>query len=271
MRAGAPIDARAWTHRRTVVIPQSSDGLTRVRLTAADLARARPDLADVRVVDAQSRQWPYLLDEREAEAWTDLAVAAPRRERGTSSYELSLPATPIAVATIGLESDVPFFHRAAYVIGRRPDGTEVTLAAGHVSQIGRPAPIRLALRRERVDALEIRIEDGSDAPLTFRARALTPERDLYLAAPAGEYALLVGNDDTEPPRYELGRVRDVILAVSSGAAAPTALTTNPTYSMRARLASEGRLERTAPMVALWLVLIGAVVVLTVITLRLAHG
>lgn len=271
MRAGAPVDARAWTHRRTVTVPESPDGLTRVRLTAADLAQARPDLGDVRVVDAESRQWPYLLDQRDAEAWAELGVAAPRRDRGTSSYELSLPTTPITITTLGLESDVPFFDRAAHVIGRRRDGTEVTLAAGHVSKIGnRPAPIRLALRRERIDALEIRIDDGNDAPLAFRARALISERDLYLAAPAGAYVLLVGNEDAEAPRYELERVRDVILGVGSSAAEPSDLTTNPAYSMRARLASEGRIERTVPMVALWLVLIGAVVVLTVVTLRLAR-
>lgn len=271
MRPGAAIDPRAWTHRRTIAVYPSPDGLTRLRLGAADLARARPDLADVRVVDAESRQWPYLVGREAAHTSVDLEVAGPTRRRGASVYGLQLPVTPVAVTMLTLESDVPFFDRAASVIGRRPDGTEATLAAGRlVKRDEDRGSVTLTLRSERVESLELTIEDGSDAPLAFRiVRADMLERDLYLAAPAGEYALLVGNADAKAPSYELERVRDVILAVSSGTAEPAVLIANPVYSVRARLASEERLEGTLSGVVLWGVLIGAVVVLTVVTLRLA--
>jgi hypothetical protein len=272
MRPGAAIDSRAWTHRRPIAVRPSPDGLTRLRLGAADLARARPDLADVRVVDAESRQWPYLVGREAAHVRADLEVTGPTRRRGASVYGLRLPVTPIVVAMLGLETDVPFFDRAASVIGRRADGTEVTLAAGRlVRHAEERGAVRVGLRPERVESLEIAIEDGNDAPLAFHAvRAEMPERELYLAAPAGEYALLVGNADATAPSYELERVRDVILAVSSGTAEPAVLAANPAYSVRARLASEERLDGTVSGIVLWIVLIGAVVVLTVVTLRLAR-
>ena len=272
MRPGAAIDPRAWTHRRPIAVHPSTDGLTRLRLGAADLARARPDLADVRIVDAESQQWPYLVGREAAHAGADLEVTGPVRRRGASVYGLRLPVTPVVVATLSLETEVPFFDRAASVTGRRADGTEVTLAAGRlVRHAEARGAVILGLRPERVESLELAIEDGNDAPLAFHAvRAEMPERDLYLAAPAGEYALLVGNADAKAPSYELERVRDVILAVSSGTAEPAALAANPAYSVRARLASEERLDGTLSGILLWTVLIAAVVVLTVVTLRLAR-
>jgi hypothetical protein len=271
MRPGAVVDPRAWTHRRPVAVHPSADGLTRLRLGAADLARARPDLADVRIVDAESQQWPYLVGREAAHAWADLEVTGPVRRRGASVYGLRPPVTPIAITMLSLETEVPFFDRAASVTGRRADGTEVTLASGRlVRHADTRGAVVLGLRPERVESLEIAIEDGNDAPLAFDAvRADVPERELYLAAPAGEYALLVGNADAKAPSYELERVRDVILAVSSGTAEPAVLAANPAYSVRARLASEERLEGTLSGIVLWGVLIAAVVVLTVVTLRLA--
>jgi hypothetical protein len=241
-------------------------------LTAADLAQARPDLADVRVVDAESQQWPYLLGHEPAHAWADLAVAAPTRRRTASVYPLRLPVTPVALDLITLESEAPFFDRASSVTARLADGTEVTLAAGRLVLFGEQRrPITLGLRPERIESLELVIEDGNDAPLRFRAaHAHLVERDLYLAAPAGEYALLVGNADAAAPRYELERVRDVVLAVTSGTAEAAELGPNPAYSVRARLASGEHLEGTLPKIVLWVVLLGAVVVLIVVTLRLAR-
>jgi hypothetical protein len=57
----------------------------------------------------------------------------------------------------------------------------------------------------------------------------------------------------------------VVLAVTS---APGAA--NPDYSLRARLTSGDRPEQLLPQLVLWAVLLGGVVVLTLITLRLAR-
>src|SRR5439155_1102654 len=77
MRAGAEVDTRLYARRRRITVAPSPDGLSRLSLTAEDVAHARPDLADVRVVDAASRQWPYLLDRDGVERWERVSVEAP--------------------------------------------------------------------------------------------------------------------------------------------------------------------------------------------------
>lgn len=57
-------------------------------------------------------------------------------------------------------------------------------------------------------------------------------------APEGGYSLLLGNPDVPAPRYELERVRDVVLAASNNAAEAGPLEANPEYSLRARLGGE---------------------------------
>ena len=118
------------------------------------------------------------------------------------------------------------------------------------------------------ESLELRIEDGNDAPLTFTAVAVqTPQIDLYFAAPAGDYSLLLGNPDAEPPRYEIEQIRNLILAVPAGTTESDDLEPNPAYSHFTRARGRG----TAQQVLLWVALVGAVLVLTVVTLRLARG
>src|SRR5439155_55490 len=62
MRPGAEVDTRLYSERRALGVRPSSEGLSLLRMRAEDVAHARPDLADVRVVRAAARQWPYLLE-----------------------------------------------------------------------------------------------------------------------------------------------------------------------------------------------------------------
>lgn len=272
MRPAADLDTRLWSHRRSFVVQGSPGGLSRLRLTPEDLARARPDLADVRVVDESGRQWPYLVERDAAEEWVDLAVAGPQRDDRRSRYTLALPVKPLHVDRLDLETAAPFLDRSFRVLATR-GGEEDDLAQGRlVRRTGRDARLSIGLPLARVDGLALVVWDGDDAPLTFRAaRAHVPLPELYLAAPPGAYALLVGNPDARAPVYELARLREAMLAVtavpavSSDAPAP-----NPDYSARARAASDAGLRRLVPQVALWVVLVGAVLALTVVTLRLAR-
>lgn len=271
MRPSAVLDARAYTHRRPLAVRPSPDGLSRVRLTAADAARARPDLGDVRVVDAQSRQWPYLLQADAARSWQPLAIDGPRQRRNESQYRLRLPVAPLAIDQLVLESDASFFDRAYRLTALDADDNAIALTAGRlVLRAEHPRPVALGFPAVRVTALELTVEDGDEAPLAFRAaygRAI--EAELFLAAPAGDYVLLVGEPDVAAPRYELERIRDVILAVNSGSATTGDLAPNPDYSMSARLAAGG--GGTLQRVLLWGVLIAAVVVLALVTLRVARS
>jgi hypothetical protein len=123
----------------------------------------------------------------------------------------------------------------------------------------------------RASELELRIDDGDDAPLVLWGASLrVAAADVYLAAPAGEYRLLLGQPDAEAPRYELAAVREIVLGVESGSVEAGPLAANAAYSPRARLTRGAGAQRTLEKTVLWAALAVAVVVLGGITLRIAR-
>lgn len=274
MHPGSTVNRSVYTHRRALGIRPPLDGLTRLALTAADAAAARPDFADLRVVDQTGRQWPYLLQPGAVHLWERVGVGNPKRRRRHSRYDLLLPAAPIVVDQVELDAAVPFFDRGYRLVGRRADDdTEITLSQGRLAlRAERPRPVVIGFPAARVKSLRLEVDDGDEAPLAFRAaRVRTSAPELFLVAPAGQYELLVGNAAATVPRYDLDRVRDVVLGVHSGEASMGQLEPNPGYSRLAPLVSAERAGSLISQVVLWAVLAGAVVVLTAVTLRLVRG
>jgi hypothetical protein len=268
MRPGVEIDRRVFSHVRHLRVPRAREGLSRLEIAPEDLAVLREDLGDLRVADERSRQWPYLVGVDSAVRSVPLRVEGPVRDDRASRYTLSLPVAPLRIERLVLDPDARFFDRGFRLEGRLVDGERVTLAAGRLLRpAGDPRPVTLDLDPARAESLELTVEDGDDAPLVFRSvEARVPVPELFLAAPEGEYALLLGAPDETAPRYELERVRDVVLAVDAAGAEAAALQDNPDFSLGARLHGQG----TGQRVLLWVVLIGAVVLLGALTLRLAR-
>ena len=132
---------------------------------------------------------------------------------------------------------------------------------------GDPRPTTIDVVSRRVSRLELEVADGDDAPLVVRrVVAKSPAPDLYLAAAAGEYELLLGDPESEAPRYELERVRSTILAVPAEDVTAGALEPNPSFRAASRLAG----SQTRNKVLLWTALGLAVIVLVVVTLRAAR-
>jgi hypothetical protein len=231
------------------------------------LAALDETLSDLRVVDGESRQWPYLIEREAASELVPLTVEGPESARGTSRFRLVPPAAPLGLDRMFLDAEAPFFDRAYQIVTRDRDGERV-LGSGRLVRAPDDArPVAVDFVPARVGALELVVEDGDDAPLRFRsARARLPVPELYLTAPAGEYALLLGAADQEPPRYELERVREVVLAVQAAPIEASELGDNPDYSLGARLRGAGLRQS----VVLWVVLIAAVGFLAALTLRLAR-
>ncbi len=266
-RAGADLATSSFSHRRTLVANPSAEGLNRMDLGLADLAVARPDLADLRIVNGEARQWAYLLDTRAAFTDLELEVGEPSTEAGRSRYPLTLPASPATMTRLTLESDIPYFDRSYTLMGWF-DGEERRLAAGRlVRRIGDPRPLTLRFSTSRIDRLELEIEDGDDARLDFSsAIGRFPVPRVYFAAPAGPYVLLLGDGEASAPQYELERVRDVVLAVEGGPVAAGVLEGNPDQGVVSRW-SAAEWQR----ILLWLVLVGAVLVLAGMVFRLAKA
>jgi len=270
MRAGAAVDTRLYRHARAVRVAASPEGVTRLRLSPADLGVAREDLGDLRIVDRDARQWPYLVERAGATEEIGLALSGREHDGTETVYRLGLPVPVLRLDEISIEAPVRFVDRPYRLVATTPpDENQTTLARGRlVRRVHDRGALRIPLGAARVASLELRIEDGSEAPLEIAAvKARLPLPDLFLTVPQGEYRLLVGNPDDAPPRYELEAVRDVVLAVASVQARGEELAANPDYRMRARF---GASPKGIETVSLWIVLAGAVVVLGALTLRLAR-
>lgn len=269
MRPGAEIETRLFSHVRRVSAQPSAEGLCRLRLQPEDLALARQDLADIRIVDSESRQWAYLLEPRAELVVEELPVTQRITENGRTRYRFALPITPALIDQLTLDSSEPFFDRAFVLTADLDEESRqtVTLATGRLTRrIDDPRPVTIGFAETRILALELEVVDGDDAPLQIRnARSRFPLPELFFAAPAGDYELILGNPEVSLPRYELAQVRQVVLAVEALEAHPGPLVENPDYRPGARLRSRGRLLQ----LLLWVVVIAVVVFLTVLTLRLA--
>jgi hypothetical protein len=272
MRPGAEVDRRRYTHRRELAVAPSPDGVARLRLSAEEASVARDDLADVRVVDAGGRQWPYLVGDHPAAEERDIPVERETHDERVSHYRLRLPASPIRIESLTLETDETFVDRSFRLVATRagdPEKKQQPAASGRLVRRSRDrAPIKISLSGGRIESLELVVEDGNESPLRFTSvlgRVRVPE--LLITVPAGDYALLLGNARDDRPRYDLEAVREVVSTVTSADVAPGALQRNPDYSARAGLSFRSGLDT----LFFWIVLGAAVVVLGSITLRLARS
>lgn len=271
MRPGAVLDPALYRHRRALDPRPSPEGLHRLPLELGDLAFARPDLADLRVVDAEDRQWAYLLDRDGDRLTRPLTIEGPDSEDGRSRYRLLFPTAPATADRLVLDSPLPFFDRDFRLIGYRDpdDETGVLLARDRlVRRAGDPRPVGIGFAATRLHHLELEVTDGDDAPLPWnRAETRFPTAVVYFVAdPERSYRLLLGEPEAERPRYELERVREVVLAVESRTVETGPLETNPDFRRGARLSSWRGLQR----VALWVALGLAVALLGGLTLKLAR-
>ena len=78
---GAVADTSQWAVSRQLRIDGGDDIYT-LTLAPADLIHLRPDLGDIRLVDGERRQVPYVLEPRAAAARVALTVVPRRREPG---------------------------------------------------------------------------------------------------------------------------------------------------------------------------------------------
>jgi hypothetical protein len=273
MHPGAGLDARRWRQRRSFTVWESPTGLSRVELTAAESAVARADLGDVRVIDGDGRQWPYLLARDDREGWEPVAVQAETSRGRTSRTRLVLPTSPLWVSTLAFDADPEFVDRPFVVYGVDDAQQERPLATGRlVRRSGRAAEsITVALPSAHVHGLVLTVDDGDDRPLALhdvRARVLLPA--LYVAAPPGSYALLTGEPDVAPPRYDIERARDLVLAMESVPVTGGEPEENPEFRLRARLAAGAEESATTRQLLVWVALLIGVAFLTGLTLRLAR-
>lgn len=276
MRPGPAIDPRRSTHYRALRVDAAPEGLSRLQLGPDEVAHARADLGDVRIVDADDHTWPYLLEREGIVAEVPVHPAVPRREGRATRYLIPLPAASLLASELSLAPRAAYVDRAYRVYGRielpelrraraREGDDEVLLGEGRlVRRPGDESPLCIPLASHRVVEMWLVIEDGDDPPLAFDSAALSmPTADLYLVAPPGDYRLLVGDAESPAARHEIARARDLVHAVqATPITARGRLEENPRYLPR----DTGLL----PTALLWIAIVLAVLVLAFLTIRLAR-
>ncbi|MBI5446905.1 MAG: hypothetical protein HY900_37530 [Deltaproteobacteria bacterium] len=187
--------------------------------------------------------------------------------KGRSRCGLGLPSAIATLDRIALDTPAAFFDRGFELAAVDAEGRRCTLARGRlVPRGGDGRPVEITFPPARVASLELMVDDGSDAPLTFRAEGRFAAPALFFAAPAGRYTLLLGNPEDQGPTYELAVARDLVPAVRSEPATAGALAQNPAFRRASRRAGGAGLQTAA----LWAVLGACVAVLAWLTLRLAR-
>ena len=258
-------------------LPAGPAGLTALLLDAAVLASS-PNLADVRILGADGRQVPYLLEtlgeplvvklEAPRRAEDPRPRSGPGEPGRVSFHRIDLPYDHLPGARLELETSARVFTRRVVVLrerlGGRPEtaGTfaEVASAAWENADPEREAPaLLLDLPQGEGKTIYVSVDDGDNAPLPLvRATLLLPAHRLRFVREDGSALRLVyGQAGLAPPRYDLELLAPRLL----GAAAVEAALPPPAAGTAAPV------EENGPKL-FWAVLVGAVVALLVLVARL---
>jgi hypothetical protein len=217
-------------------IPDASPGLVALQLDAAVLAHSRgPDarFADVRIVDADGYQLPYLLERRDDSLSLTLAVepagsAAARAARGAGSvsvYAIELPHPNLPPARVMLETSARVFRRPVRLgVERGPDRRHrdawfEPLAAGvwqHADETRAAPPLAMAVTPGDATRLLVVVEEGDNRPLAVTgARLLLPSWRVRFFKPAAPVTLVYGNDAVSPPQYDLALLSERVMSAEA--------------------------------------------------------
>jgi hypothetical protein len=267
--AGPVVDAAHYASMRPLVVAPATDGLSRYLLRAADLAAASAGLEDLRVVDAEGRQWPYLLDKNVDPEVIAVDKPVAHTDAGVTRYAIPLPSEPLTVERLELDVAERFFDRAVVIVGKDENGHERRHDAGRLGRrLEEHGPVQVEVNAPRLRSLEIEVTDGGDAPLTIEhVRLIVPTAGVAIVAPAGHYRLLIGNPEAEAPSYELRGLASLVAQLDAVPVEAQALAPNPQYSASARLTSGSGREH----VLVWVALSAAVLILGFLTLRMARA
>ena len=264
MHAGAQVDPRLYSHMRVVRLPDAPEGVSTLQLGAEDLAVSQQDLKDVRLVDANNQQWPAILARDSTQTWHPTPLETLPLRGKNSIYRVPLPSPRTRIAGIALDSNADWFERSYIMQLKLPNG-QIDARPGQLQRRpNRPGEIVIELPIKDVVGVELLIDNGDDAPLTWQgSRTLLVSSTLYVTAPAGAYRLLIGNASDTGAQYELKEVGNLVQTVLPSVASEGPVAINPEHNASLQLANGLNMQQ----VFMWSVLALAVLVLGGLTLR----
>lgn len=270
-KAGAALEIAQFP-QQAWVRGVSGTEVSNVAFTATHAQTMSPDFRDLRLVDGQGLQWPYVL--REIAATLPVALISARAaEAGHSAWTFSIGGRVQSLRLIP-PAGVPYFSRDATLTfageGLRP----VQVWSGRLTSnpnergVGTQLTLSLDGKSRGVGRYTLDLDDGGDAPLdnlSFEAVVAVPQLTALLAA--GDYRAVWGVPTLHAPRYDVERVSEVLHELRTTPHEVERAEANPTFVAPTLLERTGGASRWI----FWAVLGLAVLVLGGLTVRIARA
>ena len=224
---GAKIDITPWKFRKPIQVAKA--GAQQLELDPDVLARAMPDLRDLRVV-SEEVQLPYLIERTSINRTVTLTAArANDRERPkVSRWQLKLPQAAIPITRITCATDSSLFERTFRIweelTDERGDKYADELAQATWRRLPNQPAGQLAASLERTprsDTILIETDNGDNPPIELHDfRGYYPAtRVIFTSAGSQPTALYYGNDEAAAPRYDAKLIAAQLLRSERMAAA----------------------------------------------------
>jgi len=232
---GASVDPALFRYQRPIA--GGDAGLVAVPLDAAVLAHSGgPSMrfADVRIVDSENRQIPYLVERASEplsidltlERATEMPGPLAQRKPAPSVYRIAWPYDRLPSTRLVLTTSARVFQRPIVVgVEREPD-------QGHrdpwIQSLGsttwvhadqdRPAPpLTMAVPVQKIVTLLVMVDEGDNSPLPLTgAQLLLPAyRVRFFRAANASLRLAYGRTDLDQPRYDLALLAPQLLGATA--------------------------------------------------------
>ena len=258
---GANLDLAGFKVRRPV--PDAQPGLAALVLDAHVLATSR-SLLDLRILDKENRQIPYLLEQRDGPLSVALVWPSRKAKERSSEYVLDLTQAGLAEGRVVLETRTRVFRR---LVRLREEGTAEkegrVLSEGvwsHDQPETEPPLLLLEFSSLEGRRVVITVDEGDNQPLSItRATLLLPGWRLRFFHP-GQGLTLLYDRDLGGPQYDLALLADRLRAAPTRELELTALGSAPLPPLDEK--------SPAATKVFWATLAGAVAILLVLLSRL---
>ena len=272
---GAAVDVSTFRFSR--LIAAGAPGLTALKLDPAALAHGR--FTDLRIATPDGRQVPYLVEKLDEPLTVPLAVLEkvtgevpgipPAAAGSRSIYRLRLPDSGLPAARLVLHTTARVFDRPVRVVvtpdknGRR-DSSGNTVADArwqHADPDTSAPPLTLRIPSLPASTAWVVVDEGDNSPLPLtEPTLLLPAYRLRFFREADvDLRLLYGREDLDAPRYDLALLAPRLLGASAAE-----VTAGPEQAL-----PEGKRAQVS-MSVFWGALVLAVVVLTILVVRLVR-
>lgn len=270
---GAPIDVSTFRYSRDL---PAGVGLTALTLDAAALAHGQID--DIRIVDAERRQIPYVVERADSAIVLTLPAPAARKPATTIDgrlprdadrrnwYRVDLPLIGVPNATLVLETSARVFRREITVVEGAAANANYRRVMTEFWSHDDPAKTAPSLSvslpsRLRSDSLFLLVDDGDNDQLPItKATLRLPTYTLRFFRDSGSALRMVyGRSDLAAPRYDLALIGSQL---KDSAATEIALGAERAVDDPAG---------SVPSVVFWSVLVATVLILLVLVARLVRG